>query len=271
MQPASACKRGDVIQVQGSAASGKSHLLYYMLMNCILPPSIGPTKLQGWGKLAVLLDTDHKFDVQRFSQLLRSRVKRFLPLNSSDVEVAITMALDLLHVFQPTSSHQLIATIQHLPMYLATNLPDVELGILAVDSITAFYWSDRFILEQARLVNRDSAPVRPKNPLNPVSVALQSFARSHGPLILLSVWDLNLPSKAQVQRHLDPLAKYADTSMEILPASCHITLAASSAITGTKDVSFTNTTHLSGIVRTPGSSQITEFSLCTTEDDLFVP
>lgn len=266
MQPASACKRGDVIQVQGPAASGKSHLLYYMLMNCILSP-----KLQGWGKLAVLVDADRKFDVHRFDRLLRSRVKRLLPLDSSDAEVAITTALDLLHVFQPTSSHQLTATVQHLPMYLSTNLPEAELGVLAVDSITAFYWSDRFFCEQARLANRSSAPVRPKNSLNQVFVALETLARSHGPLILLSIWDLNLPLKAHAQRHLDPPVNYADTSRDILPVSYHITIAASSVNVGTEDVSFMNTTHFSGIVRTPGSSQTTGFSLCTTENDLFVP
>lgn len=233
-----------------------------MLMNCILPP-----KLQGWGKLAVLIDTDHKFDVHRFSRLLRSRIKRLLP----DAEVAMTTALDLLHVFQPTSSIQLTATIQHLPMYLVTNLPEAELGVLAVDSITAFYWSDRFFYEQARLANRSSAPVRSKNPLDQVSVALANLTRSHGPPILLSIWDLNLPSQARAQRHLDPPANYADTSKDILPASYHITIAASSVNVGTEDVSFTNTTHFSGVVRTLGSSQTTEFSLCTTEDDLFVP
>jgi len=237
-----------------------------MLMNCILPP-----KLQGWGKLAVLVDTDHKFDIHRFSRLLRSRVKRLLPLDSSGAEVAITTILDLLHVFQPTSSHQLTATIQHLPMYLATNLPEAELGVLAIDSITAFYWSDRFFCEQARLANRSSAPVRSKNPLNQVFVALEALTRSYGPLILLSIWDLNLPSKAHAQRHLDLPANYTDTSKDILPASHRITIAASSVNVGTQDVSFTNTTHFSGIVRTPGSSQATEFSLCTTEDDLFVP
>jgi len=235
-------------------------------MNCILP-----SKLQGWGKLAVLVDTDHKFNVHRFGRLLRSRVKRLLPLDSSDAEVAITTALDLLHVFQPASSHQLTATIQHLPMYLAANLPEAELGVLAVDSITAFYWSDRFFCEQARLANRSSPPVRPKNSLNQVSVALETLIRSHGPLILLSIWDLNLPSTAHTQRHLGPPTNYAGTSKDILPASYHITIAASSVNIGTEDVSFTNTTHFSGIVRTPGNSQTTEFSLCTTEDDLFVP
>lgn len=274
----SACKRGDVIELQGPAASGKSHMLYYLLMNCVLPPSIGSIKLGGWGKAAVLLDTDKKFDVRRFDRLLRSRIKRLLSLDSPDVEALITKALDHFHVFQPKSSHQLATTIQHLPMYLATNLPDADLGILAVDSITAFYWSDRYILEQAHSGDPSSILGLSKTPLNHVFASLQSLARSHGPLILLSSWDLSPPSTTQVRRRFDLPPVASNVGKDILPASHHITLTASSITSGdceavdSEHVRILPTTCLFGTVRTFGNfSQTTKFVLHITEDDVFVP
>ncbi|KAJ3570253.1 hypothetical protein NP233_g4523 [Leucocoprinus birnbaumii] len=283
-RPMSACKRGDVIEVQGQAASGKSHMLYYLLINCVLPPSFGSVKLNGWGKAAVLLDTDLKFDVQRFGQLLRSRVQRLITLDSANVEDLITTALDRLHVFQPTSSHQLAATVQHLPKYLATNLPEADLGILAVDSITAFYWSDRYLLEQSRPGNSSNASsTRAKKPLNHVFAALKYLAQSHGPLILLSSWDLSPPSSVQTRRRLDPLVAQSNASNlaeDVLPISHHINLTASSVTTGEGgalvidteiDTSLTSTTCLSGTVRTPGNPQATKFTLHVTKTDLIAP
>jgi DNA-repair protein XRCC2 len=279
MRPAASCKRGDVIEVQGPAASGKSHLFYYLLASCVLPASYSSVNLSGWGKAAVLLDADHKFDVKRFSQLLRSRVGR-LSLNSATVEAIATKALGLLHVFQPTSSHQLVATIQHLPMYLATNLPEVDLGLVAVDSITAFYWPDRYLQEQTRSCNHS----RPQSPLNDVLAALHSLAQSRGPLILLSSWDLSPSSAAQDRWRLDPstAASRPDTDkpgQQLLPISHRITVISSNLTSTDGEIAADRrstipladaSTCLFSTVRSPGSMRVTQFKLHITEDDIAV-
>lgn len=248
-------------------------------MNCVLPPSFSSVKLGGWGMAAILLDSDHKFNAQRFDRLLRSRIRRLLPSNSPSVEAIITKALDLLHVFQPTSSHQLAATIQHLPMYLATNLPETDLGLIAVDSISSFYWSDRYILEQARPGNPSNGLPRQPNPFNRVLAALQSLARSHGPLILLSSWDLRPSSRSENRRRLDapvPVLR-PDTEksdQHLLPISHHISLSIPALVDDVETMDKpldSRTSCMLGTVHTLGSSQATQFRLHISEDDVVIP
>lgn len=272
--------RGDIVELQGPAASGKSHLLYYMLINCVLHSS----KLSGWGKAAILFDTDHKFDVRRFAQLLRSRARRLLPMDSPALDAIVTKALDSLHVFQPSSSHQLTATIHHLPAYLATNLPDADLGILAIDSITAFHWPDRYNHEQIRSANANHASLRSLNPSSHVFTSLRSLTQSHGPLILLSNWDLSPSSTSHSRQSLDSStsALLADPGLpwqHQLSVSYRITLSIPSiSIDGNNSTNNKDpkakpsnaTTFLSGTVRTPGSSKVTQFALHITEDDILV-
>ncbi|KAF9452668.1 hypothetical protein P691DRAFT_794355 [Macrolepiota fuliginosa MF-IS2] len=269
-RPTAACKCS-------TPASGKTHLLYYILITCILPPSDSSVKLDGWGKSAVIFDSDRKFDVQRFTQLLRSRARRLLPLSPSAIEAITTRALDLLHVFRPTSSHQLAATIQHLPMYLATNLPEADLGILAVDSITAFYWPDRHLLEQIRSGNYGRTLTRSLNPLDHVL--------SHGPLVLLTSWNLSTSPGPQGRQRSDtptsaPERGADKPEQQRLSVSHHIVLATPKPLTDdgentddrSMDLKFaTTTTYLSGTVRTPSNSKTAQFILHITEDDILVP
>ncbi|KAI8980681.1 hypothetical protein BD414DRAFT_464908 [Trametes punicea] len=191
--------RGDVLEIQGPAASGKTHFVYHMIVTCLLPEHHRDTELGGWGKAAVLIDTDGKFSIRRLHDLLLSRLRRFL--GGDDVTDASTSLEDLaaeylrnLHVFRPTSSAQLAITLLHLPNYHATDrrLQNKEIGILAIDSMSAFYWRDRYSLEQLR----DAADVKsrsdlPPNPLLYVTRALAKFRASHRPVILMTNWGLN--------------------------------------------------------------------------------
>lgn len=279
--PTASCKRGDVIELQGPATSGKTHLLYYLLINCLLPSD----KLNGWGKAAVFFDTYSKFDVQRFSRLLSSRAKRLLPDNPSAVEAITTKSLGLLHIFRPTNSQQFAATMRNLPVYLATNLPDADLGILAIDSMTSFYWPDRYLLEQTRLGNSSHILARSPNPLNYAFASIRSFAQSYGPLVVLSSWDLNPSVTPQNGQYVDtstPAVQSDSTRsrQQILPISQYITLRKTDTYLGDEECTesksagskfTTATTSLSGTVRTPGNSRSAQFILHITEDDILVP
>ncbi|CCL98985.1 uncharacterized protein FIBRA_00993 [Fibroporia radiculosa] len=220
--------RGDVIEVQGPAASGKTHLLYSMLMTCILPSEFMDIKLGGWGKAAVLLDTDDSFDISRFHQLLASRVCNILdtPISpsyvgsSSPAEDLAMQCLQNLHIFRPTSSLQLAATISYLSEYHLTHpaLQSREIGFVAVDSLSSFYWNDRFAVEQLRANNGSGA--RSPNPLHHVLAALQRLRTSHGAVILLTNWGLNplTPTRAGepvspfYRQHLYPFPIPTDSS-----------------------------------------------------------
>jgi DNA-repair protein XRCC2 len=197
--PRSTIRRGDVIEIQGPPASGKTHLVYHFVLTCVLPSDFSSTFLGGWGKSAIVFDADGSFDVSRLHQLLRSRVARLLSLEQTStpeplpVDRLCAQALKKVHVFRPMSTAQLAVTLLHLPQYHIQQMPDAEIGLVAIDSISSHYWPDRFTVEQMR-----SAPPqgrRPtvtfKPPLHNVLSALQSLRSSHSPVIVLTNWGLN--------------------------------------------------------------------------------
>lgn len=215
----SSLNRGDVLEIQGPPSSGKTHLLYHLLVTCILPSSHLSTNIGGWGKAAIICDTDATFDILRINQLLLSRLNHLLSFDSyanPDSAQEITkMSLEKLHIFRPMSSIQLAVTITHLPAYHAAHIPDTEIGLLAIDSISAFYWPDRFTVEQMRSAPPTAEPRKQApnfaSPLQHVLTALQSFRLSHSPVIALINWGLiplNEPSPVSTptfyKQHLHP-------------------------------------------------------------------
>ncbi|RPD64906.1 hypothetical protein L227DRAFT_650053 [Lentinus tigrinus ALCF2SS1-6] len=194
--------QGDVLEIQGPATSGKTHLLYHLLVTCLMPRSYNGKELGGWGKAAVFFDTDDKLNISRLYTLLLSRMRRLI--GSEDItdasvplEDVASQRLENLHIFRPTSSVQLAINLLHLPKYHATEprLRDKEIGLLVIDSLSAFYWRDRYTLEQLREAADGTAQGLPPNPLHHVLRALQRFRTSHRPVILLANWGLNALAK----------------------------------------------------------------------------
>ncbi|KAI0660408.1 hypothetical protein C8Q70DRAFT_50206 [Cubamyces menziesii] len=191
--------RGDVVEIQGPAASGKTHFVYHMLIICLLPEKHLDIELGGWGKAAILIDTEGKFNIRRFHDLLLSRLRQYLGEDSSpdsltSLEDLAVQCLQNLHVFRPTSSAQLAVTLLHLPRYHATEsrLQNQEIGLLAIDSMSAFYWRDRFTLEQLHDAAQGSSRANlPPNPILHVLKSLAKFRASHRPVILMTNWGLN--------------------------------------------------------------------------------
>ena len=172
----SSLRRGDVVEIQGPSGSGKTHLLYYLVCSCILPPHFG-----GWNKVSVIFDTDGSFDVHRLRALLESRLTQYFPSHSDSTGQIISVALRNVHLFRPSSSSQLAAGLANLPSYHISNLPTSEIALLAIDSISAFHWLDRFSVERHR-----SAPT--SNLSQITLTALRNFHRSHRPIIVFVSW-----------------------------------------------------------------------------------
>lgn len=193
--------------------------------------------LGGREKDVFLFDTDQTFDIQKFRRLMLSRITSAIkpvgiPLDHS--EAILNQSLSRLHVLHPNSSAQLAACLVHI----APQLSHTDLGIIAIDSLSAFYWADRFALEQLRLSLK--GPLHPSvYPLHNISTALESLRLSHRPLILMTNWGLDvLPSSPQVtsprlyKQHLHPFPTFlldpsADTNtsaLSPLKLSAHITL-----------------------------------------------
>ena len=272
-----------MIEIQGPALSGKTHLLYHILLAFLAFEPDPDAQIA-----AVVYDTDASFDIQRFRRLLLSRISRrpavLDPLDS------LRRSLSRLHVFRPTSLAQLATSIANLPAYHASRMPNQEIALLAVDSISAFYWPDRLAAEQLR-----TAGILP---LHDVLDAIQSVRRSHGPLSFLTNWALNAApshSGSPYTQHLHPFpilqdaiadlgAKSADhSSSSPFRLAHHIALSSPSAgssppallgntlvDTGRHGREIIDNSQVSCLLRSSGTREAARFTIQITDDDILV-
>ncbi|KAG8890928.1 hypothetical protein FRB98_002948 [Tulasnella sp. 332] len=182
----STLNRGDVIEIQGPAASGKTQLLYFFTMTCVLPNSATVScdlgmqdaaaneepqhstsvLLGGRAKCAVIFDCDGRWRMGRLHAILTSYITskftRAFALDTTSQEIPkltfqpsiadlVVQSLSRVHIFRPTSSLALASTLFSLPTYHRTNMPDEEILMIFVDSISAFHHSDKWRTEQAML------------------------------------------------------------------------------------------------------------------------
>ncbi|KJA29128.1 hypothetical protein HYPSUDRAFT_32481 [Hypholoma sublateritium FD-334 SS-4] len=92
---------------------------------------------------------DGTFRVSRFCQILTVKLERHFPLLLA--LPLVEKCLQHIHIFRPASSDQLDVTLHSLHKFHAKLFPVLELGMIAIHSIDAFYWLDRFKVEEARL------------------------------------------------------------------------------------------------------------------------
>lgn len=140
-------------------ASGKTNFLYHVTARAVLPSKQG-----GQGTAVVWFDIDGRFSATRLREVVLGVISSAM-VNEDDEESLVQEALTHVHVFQPQSSRQLIETLDWLPSYLldATAHSSIHrrLGLLIIDSATAFYWQDRFSSETARFEQPDKPRTEP--------------------------------------------------------------------------------------------------------------
>lgn len=143
-------------------------------MTCILPLALTvqfnglsfEVVLGGREKAAVICDCDGRWSTQRMHQMLsaylQARVNQTLSSQSSAytsgddalrpisaISSICERSLRLLHVFRPTSSVSLAATLVGLSSYHSKNMRQQEICMLMIDSMSAFHWPGRWNAEQA--------------------------------------------------------------------------------------------------------------------------
>jgi len=183
--PWSVLSRGDVVEIHGPPSCGKTHLIYLLLIICITPREHQSILVGGWDKAGIVFDMDGSFDITRFNRLLLGRLKRMFSSNIHAQTVA-QRSLERLHIFRPSSSTQLATTLTQLGRYHAAHLSGVEIGLIAIDSINAYHWADRFIVEQVQtssLTRKALPPLR-------ILTALSSLRATHAPVIMMTSRDL---------------------------------------------------------------------------------
>ncbi|KAL5631883.1 hypothetical protein ACGC1H_000049 [Rhizoctonia solani] len=237
--PKSSWARGDIIEIQGPAASGKTHLLYFWAMTCVLPYRLFMTDeaqqkkevlVGGRNKSVIVCDCDGRWSLRRFNTIITSYLRDRLDTIISDealpgtydyiISSAVTNALKRVHVFRPSSTLALATTLMAIPTYHHTHMADEKIGMLMVDGISSFHWADRWLSEQ--MENPEPAGVQPTapqpppppplrsdtNPLRHVLRVILNLRRSLGMVALLTNWgltslDSQLPSStAYFRQHL---------------------------------------------------------------------
>lgn len=169
----------NVLEIQGPSGSGKTHLLYSLLATCILPVD----HFLGWGKAAFVFDMDGTFRLSRFCQILTVQLERYFPL--LPVLPLVEKCLQHIHIFRPASSDQLDITLHSLHKFHGKLFPALELGMIAIHSIDAFYWLDRFKAEQARL----STSFSPKSTdYRNTASALHNLLLSYNATVVTTHW-----------------------------------------------------------------------------------
>ncbi|KAF9513430.1 hypothetical protein BS47DRAFT_1393291 [Hydnum rufescens UP504] len=181
--PDSALNHGDVIEIQGPPGSAKTTWLYFLAMTCLLPYALTvhssgtsfEVVLGGREKAVVVCDCDGRWSTKRMhhmlSAYLQARVGVKLTAQSladcrEDDALGITptissiceRSLQLLHIFRPTSSLSLAATLLRLPFYHSETMCQQEISMLMIDSMSAFHWPDRWKAEQATHVATGNQP-----------------------------------------------------------------------------------------------------------------
>ncbi|KAJ5119200.1 uncharacterized protein N7443_008127 [Penicillium atrosanguineum] len=155
-----------VVEISSSlSASGKSQLLYYLIALAILPRSFGDSSIGGHEAAVVLIDADDRFDARALRIVVRGIASEAKGLSDSDritaqgppddeLETVVSSAMQHVHVFRPQSSSALLATLCALDTYFFDisrhHSASRPLQMIAIDSVTAFFWQDRLRDEVAR-------------------------------------------------------------------------------------------------------------------------
>lgn len=123
-----------LIELTGESISGKTILLTDFLVRCLLP-----VEYNGKNSGAVIINTDHHFDLFRLVAIIEYYLKK----NGEKVDnyqAVIESCLNNLIVLNCYSSEQLQATFLNLETVILQN---ANISFLAIDSISAYYWSER--------------------------------------------------------------------------------------------------------------------------------
>ncbi|XP_043470586.1 DNA repair protein XRCC2 [Leptopilina heterotoma] len=128
------------VEINGDPGSGKTHLLAQLIASCILPP-----EYNGSGINVLLINADNRFPIRKLARIMTNLVKMSLikkseSLSDTKLNEIVKLSLKNLLIINCLEYYQFNCNIFSLPTMLGANN---KIGIVAVDSICAFYWQDR--------------------------------------------------------------------------------------------------------------------------------
>lgn len=195
---------------------GATHLLYYMCAQAVLP-------VQHGGKQActVIVDADGAFSVARLASQLASLVPQTLEVDEATLQTTVSTALKHVHVFHPQTLAGAIATMDSLPAYLFDQQrhwsSDRQVGFVALDTASAFYWQDRAEVEDAAfqsttMAGETAASTPGPSGYNTLASCLKAASRTFNCPIIVTSWHLGTtPVTHQQQQYASGIRSFRST------------------------------------------------------------
>ncbi|CAE6259284.1 unnamed protein product [Arabidopsis arenosa] len=160
-------RAGNVVEITGASPSAKTQILIQAAISCILPKTWNGIHYGGLGKLVLFLDLDCRFDVLRLSQMLKHRLLQANRLGNGawwqleesnvksckaaqeksktvfDEELYVSCMKRFLYV-RCYDSLELLSSLKTLHYRIRQQEAcGSQVGVLMIDSIGAFHWTDR--------------------------------------------------------------------------------------------------------------------------------
>ncbi|PNF41895.1 hypothetical protein B7P43_G15549 [Cryptotermes secundus] len=141
---------GNVTEISGNSGSGKTTLITQFLVKCLLPKTWNEFEIGGLGAGAIIINTDHHFQILKLvgtmeSLLMNCRessnseIQYQKHIDSSTIEKIIKESLSNLIILNCYDSLHLFVTFHSLENILSSN---ANTSLIIIDSITAYYWQD---------------------------------------------------------------------------------------------------------------------------------
>lgn len=133
---------GQIIEITGDEATGKTLLVTDLLARCLLPKTYQEVQLPGRKSGALFINTNHHFDMFKLAEIMQYYIKTNCnrTLNSNTVQEIIKESLKSLTVINCYTNEQFQATLLNLESLILEN---TNISLLIVDTLVAFYWIQR--------------------------------------------------------------------------------------------------------------------------------
>lgn len=130
----------EIIEVSGDSSAGKTSFIMEMIAYTILPSTFQNILINGKNASAILIDSEHHFDLQRLVKSMQIKLKLIANINPDEIKFIISESLKRLIICNVFSLFELKCTFIKVGSMIHDNS---NIALVCFDSIQSFYWCER--------------------------------------------------------------------------------------------------------------------------------